>query len=192
MPTAGSCLAAWPFCFFAFLGSGPLLLGLSFSFSGFLFCRVPFGVPVFACLLACWWWPASLLACLFSPFFSAGGFGRCVLFACRVGFGPRLFLALVSLCGSPSVPAGWRGGSLCSWCCLSGRFWVRARRSWSVLASLPLPSRPFSLPFVPVPPACFLAVGFLGSFIFLRSGPCVVALKDSLAAALDDRSVIAF
>ena len=136
----------------------------------------PSGFLSFACLLVV----AGSASCLpFSSFFSAGGFGRCVLFACRVGFGPRLFLALVSLCGSPSVPAGWRGGLLCSWCCLSGRFWVRARRSRSVLASLPLPSCPFSPPFVPVPPACFLAVGFLGSFIFHCSWPCVAALKDS-------------
>ena len=180
MPTAGSCLAAWPFCFFAFWGSGPLLLGLSFSFSVFLFCRVLFGVPVFACWLAGGCRLRFLLAfffflLFFPPVALAGAF----FFACRVGFGPRLFLALVSLCGSPSVPAGWRGGSLCSWCCLSGRFWVRARRSWSVLASLPLPSRPFKPAFRAGPPRLLPSRRFLRIFHLPCSWPCVVALKDS-------------
>jgi hypothetical protein len=140
-------LAAWSFLLLRLFGVRASAARAFLLFFLFFFCRVPFGVPVF-CLLACLLVVAGSASCLpFSPFFSAGGFGRCVLFACRVGFGPRLFLALVSLCGSPSVPAGWRGGLLCSWCCLSGRFWVRARWSRSVLASLPLPSCPFSPPF---------------------------------------------
>ena len=177
MPTAGSCLAAWSFLLLRLFGvraSAAWAFLLFFLFS-FLSCALRGSRR----LLACWWWPALLLACLFllfsPPVALAGVSFLLAVLALARGFSwlwfPCAGRRLCLLVGAAVRCA--RGAA-----CLVG--------SGSGLGGLGLswprsPSRPAlsARLFVPVPPARFLAVGFLGSFILHCSRPCVVALKDS-------------
>ena len=153
------------FCFSAFLRSGPLLLGLSFSFFFSFFVGCPSGFLSFACLLACWWWPALLLACLFLLFSPPAALA-----------GVSFLLAVLALArGFSWLWFPCAGRRLCllvgaAVCCARGAACLVG--SGSGLGGLGLswprsPSRPAlsARLFVPVPPARFLAVGFLGSFI---------------------------